>query len=316
MSSVLEEPKELVVPAKKKKKKGSHNFSGSDRATLGAFVGLPTLLHVLFVWVPAVCTILLSFTFWDGIGGLKNIKWVGFTNYRQIFTLDENLPVALRNNILWLAVFAFIATPLGILLAYYIDKNLKGTQLYQTSFYLPLVISLAVTGIIWDNVFRTDGVLNSILGNTNPDTAVSWLGDPHKNIWVVLFIASWRHIGYIMLLYLAGMKSVDPSLREASAIDGATEWYTFRRVIIPSLRPVNVIIVVVTIIESLRAFDLVFILNRGTNGLQTLGVLVYDNIQGESTRIGWGSAYATLLFIICLGPIMVYLYQNFSKGND
>lgn len=316
MTSVLDKPQVAVLPAKKKKKKGSHNFSGSDRFTLGAFVGFPTALHILFVWVPAVCTILLSFTFWDGIGGFKDIKWVGFTNYRQVFTLDQNLPIALRNNILWLAVFAFVATPLGILLAYYIDKNLRGTQLYQTSFYLPLVISLAVTGIIWDNIFRTDGVLNSILGNTNADTAVSWLGDPHKNIWVVLFIASWRHIGYIMLLYLAGMKSVDPSLREASAIDGATEWYTFRRVIIPSLRPVNVIIVVVTIIESLRAFDLVFILNRGTNGLQTLGVLVYDNIQGESTRIGWGSAYATLLFVICLGPIMVYLYQNFSKGND
>jgi multiple sugar transport system permease protein len=316
LTTVLEEPITSGLPAKKKKKTGSHNFSGSDRFTLGAFVGFPTALHILFVWVPAVCTILLSFTFWDGIGGLKDIKWVGFTNYRQVFTLDQNLPIALRNNILWLAVFAFVATPLGILLAYYIDKNLRGTQLYQTSFYLPLVISLAVTGIIWDNIFRTDGVLNSILGNTNADTAVSWLGDPHKNIWVVLFIASWRHIGYIMLLYLAGMKSVDPSLREASAIDGATEWYTFRRVIIPSLRPVNVIIVVVTIIESLRAFDLVFILNRGTNGLQTLGVLVYDNIQGESTRIGWGSAYATLLFIICLGPIMVYLYQNFSKGND
>jgi multiple sugar transport system permease protein len=316
LTTVLEEPITSGLPAKKKKKTGSHNFSGSDRFTLGAFVGFPTALHILFVWVPAVCTILLSFTFWDGIGGLKDIKWVGFTNYRQVFTLDQNLPIALRNNILWLAVFAFVATPLGILLAYYIDKNLRGTQLYQTSFYLPLVISLAVTGIIWDNIFRTDGVLNSILGNTNADTAVSWLGDPHKNIWVVLFIASWRHIGYIMLLYLAGMKSVDPSLREASAIDGATEWYTFRRVIIPSLRPVNVIIVVVTIIESLRAFDLVFILNRGTNGLQTLGVLVYDNIQGESTRIGWGSAYAPLLFIICLGPIMVYLYQNFSKGND
>jgi multiple sugar transport system permease protein len=316
LTSVLDHPEAAPVPAKKKKKQGSHNFSGSDRVTLDASVGLPTLLHVVFVWVPAVCTILLSFTFWDGIGGLKNIQWVGFTNYRQVFTLDANLPIAIRNNILWLLVFALIATPLGILLAYYIDKNLKGTQLYQTSFYLPLVISLAVTGIIWDNIFRTDGVLNSILGNTNSDTAISWLGDPHKNIWVVLFIASWRHIGYIMLLYLAGMKSVDPSLREASAIDGATEWYTFRRVIIPSLRPVNVIIVVVTIIESLRAFDLVFILNRGTNGLQTLGVLVYDNIQGESTRIGWGSAYATLLFIICLGPIMVYLYQNFSKGND
>ena len=316
MTSVLEGPVAKIAPAKKKKKTGSHNFSGNDKVTLSAFVGFPTLLHVVFVWLPAVCTILLSFTFWDGIGGFKSIKWVGFTNYRQIFTLDDNLPVAIRNNILWLLVFALIASPLGILLAYFIDKNLKGTQFYQTSFYLPLVISLAVTGIIWDNIVRTDGVLNALLGDTNPDTAISWMGDPHKNIWVVLVIASWRHIGYVMLLYLAGMKSVDPSLREASAIDGASEWYTFRRVIIPSLRPVNVIIVVITVIESLRAFDLVFILNRGTNGLQTLGVLVYQNIQGESARIGWGAAYATLLFLICLGPIMVYLYQNFSKGDD
>jgi len=316
LSTVLEEPQAQAVPAKKKRRRSSHNFSGSDRTTLGVFVGLPTILHVFFVWVPAVCTILLSFTFWDGIGGLKNIHWVGFTNYRQIFTLDDQFPIAIRNNIYWLAVFAFIATPLGIILAYYIDKNLKGTHFYQTAFYMPLVISAAVTGIIWENVFFTDGIVNSLLHNTNPNTAIDWLGDPSKNIWVLLFIASWRHIGYIMLLYLAGMKSVDPSLREASAIDGASEWYTFRRVIIPSLRPVNVIIVVVTIIESLRAFDLVFIINRGTNGLQTLGVLVYQNIQGESTRIGWGSAYATLLFIICLGPIMVYLYQNFSKGTD
>jgi ABC-type sugar transport system permease subunit len=316
LTSVLEEPKANTEVAKKKRKRGSHNFSGSDRFTLGAFVGFPTVLHILFVWIPAVCTILLSFTFWDGIGGLKNIHWVGFTNYRQVFTIDADFPIALRNNIYWLAVFAFIATPLGILLAYYIDKNLKGTKFFQTSFYMPLVISLAVTGIIWDNVFFTDGIINSLLHNTNPDTAIDWLGDPSKNIWVVLLIASWRHIGYIMLLYLAGMKAVDSSLREAAAIDGATEWSTFRKVVMPSLRPVNVIIVVVTIIESLRAFDLVYIINMGTNGLQTLGVLVYDNIQGSSMRIGWGSAYATLLFIICLGPIMLYLYQNFSKGDD
>lgn len=316
MSTTLDSPQAREVPAKKKRRRSSHNFSGSDRLTLSAFVGFPTLLHVLFVWVPAICTILLSFTFWDGIGGLKNIHWVGFTNYRQVFTLDADFPIAIRNNIYWLAVFAFIATPLGILLAYYIDKNLKGTKLYQTAFYMPLVISLAVTGIIWDNVFFTDGIINSLLHNTNPNTAIDWLGDPHKNIWIVLLIASWRHIGYIMLLYLAGMKAVDPSLREAAAIDGATEWSTFRKVVMPSLRPVNVIIVVVTIIESLRAFDLVYIINMGTNGLQTLGVLVYDNIQGSSMRIGWGAAYATLLFIICLGPIMLYLYQNFSKGDD
>ena len=118
-----------------------------------------------------------------------------------------------------------------------------------------------------------------------------------------------------MLLYLAGMKSVDPSLHEAAAIDGATSWYTFRKVIFPSLRPVNVIIIVITVIDSLRAFDLVYIINRGRNGLQLLGVLVYDNIFGEATRIGWGSALATILFALSIIPIMLYLYQTFKKDK-
>ena len=304
-----------IAKAGRKARRRNHNFSGGDRATIATFVGVPTLIHIFMVWIPAICTVLLSFTFWDGIGGLKNIKWVGFTNYRQIIQLDADFGPAIRNNLYWLAVFALIATPLGILLAYYIDKNLKGTKFYQTSFYMPLVISLAVTGIIWDYIFNSDGLINSLLGNNTNDSAIDFWGDPNKNIWVVLFIASWRHIGYIMLLYLAGMKSVDPSLREAAAIDGATEWSTFRKVVVPSLRPVNVIIIVVTIIESLRAFDLVYIINRGTNGLQLLGVLVYDNILGSSMRIGWGAAYATLLFILCIGPIIVYLYQNFSRED-
>ena len=118
-----------------------------------------------------------------------------------------------------------------------------------------------------------------------------------------------------MLLYLAGLKSVDPSLREAAAIDGAKEFATFRKVIFPSLRPVNVIIIVVTVIESLRAFDLVYVINRGKNGLQVLAVAVYENILGESARIGWGAALATILFVLCIGPIMLYLYQTFKADK-
>jgi len=291
------------------------NFTKKDRAVLFGLVGLPTVLHVLFVWIPAILTVLLSFTFWDGIGGVKNIHWAGFQNYTQIFSLYEAFPKALRNNALWLGFFAFIPTPLGILLAYFIDKNLKGSKFYQTAFYLPMVLSLAVTGIVWDYVFRTNGLVNSLLGDTNSESAISWFGDPHKNIWVVLGIASWRHIGYVMLLYLAGMKAVDPSLHEAAGIDGASDWYTFRKVVFPSLRPVNVIIIVVTVIDSLRAFDLVFIINRGRNGLELLGVLVYENIFGESSRIGWGAALATMLFLMSIIPIMVYLYQTFKADE-
>ncbi len=305
--------KTATVEETPRRRRRGHNFTRTDRAVLTGLVGGPTLLHVILVWIPALCTIALSFTFWDGIGGLNQIHWAGLKNYQQIFTIYQDFKPAVRNNVLWLGFFAVIATPLGVILAYYIDKELKGTKFFQTAFYLPMVLSLAVTGIVWDYIFRTNGFVNSVMGNTDPQTATSWFGDPHKNIWIVLIIASWRHIGYVMLLYLAGMKSVDPSLHEAAALDGATAWYTFRKVIFPSLRPVNVIIIVITVIDSLRAFDLVYIINRGRNGLQLLGVLVYDNIFGEATRIGWGAALATILFCLSIVPIMLYLYQTFKK---
>ena len=313
MSNTKIETKTAAQGENPGRRRRSNNFTKRDRAVIAGLVGGPTILHVVFVWLPAIATILLSFCQWDGIGGLSNIHWVGVKNYAQIFTLYSDFKIALRNNTLWLLWFGLIATPLGVVLAYFLDKNLKGTKFFQTAFYLPIVLSLAVTGIIWDYIFKVNGFLNIVLGYTNADTAPSWFGDPHKNIWVVLGIASWRHIGYMMLLYLAGMKSVDPSLREAAAIDGAGEWYTFRKVIFPSLRPVNIIVVVVTVIEALRAFDLVYIINRGKNGLQVLAVAVYENILGESQRIGWGAALATILFVLCLGPIMDYLYQNFKK---
>jgi multiple sugar transport system permease protein len=311
----------LEPAVRKHRRSRSSYLTFKDRLVLGGLIGFPTLLHILFVWIPAILTILLGFTEWDGVGGLSNIHWVGFKNYQQIFTLSPDLPVALRNNLLWLGFFAIVATPLGVLCAYFVDKNLRGTKFYQTAFYMPLILSLAVTGIIWTNIFTANGLANSILGTFSPhlgpnsQTAVQWFGNPNYNIYVVLGIASWRHIGYVMLLYLAGLKAVDPSLREAGAIDGASEGKTFRQIIFPSLKPINVIVIVITIIESLRAFDLVYIINKGENGLQLFAVLVYNYILGEGQRIGWGAALATILFLLCIAPIGAYLYNNF-KNED
>jgi multiple sugar transport system permease protein/raffinose/stachyose/melibiose transport system permease protein len=127
-----------------------------------------------------------------------------------------------------------------------------------------------------------------------------------------MVIASWRHIGYIMLLYLAGLKAIDPTLREAAAIDGATEWETFRKVVLPAMRPVNIIIVVITIIESLRAFDIIYVIYGTSAGLPILGVLVFQNIAGEGASMK-GAAYAVILFVLSIGPIIAYLRQQFRE---
>jgi multiple sugar transport system permease protein len=110
-----------------------------------------------------------------------------------------------------------------------------------------------------------------------------------------------------MLLYLAGLKGVDPSLREAAAVDGASEVKTFFRIVFPVLRPINVIIIVITVIEALRAFDLVWVINKGRNGLELIGALVAQNVIGEASRIGFGSALATIMLVISLVFIVIYL---------
>jgi ABC-type sugar transport system permease subunit len=114
-----------------------------------------------------------------------------------------------------------------------------------------------------------------------------------------------------MIIYLAGLKSLDPTLREAAAIDGANEWQSFRRVVFPALKPINVVVLVITVIESLRAFDLVYVINKGTNGLELISVLVTNNIIGEASRIGYGSALAVILLLVSLVFIIPYLVTYF-----
>lgn len=285
-------------------------FSARDRLTLGLFVGVPAAIHVVFVWIPAIITIVLSFTFWTGIN-FEDIKWAGLQNYDNILNNTPLFYDALKNNVIWLLWFGFIATPLGVLLAYQIDREIRGHRFYQSAYYLPVVLSLAVTGIIWNFMLRPDGFVNGLLGR-DISNAISFFGNYDINIYVIMVMASWRHIGYIMLLYLAGLKAIDPTLREAASIDGATEWQTFRKVILPAMRPVNIIILVITIIESLRAFDIVYIIYGTSAGLPILGLLVFQNIAGEGASMK-GAAFATILFALSIGPIIVYLRQNFKE---
>jgi multiple sugar transport system permease protein/raffinose/stachyose/melibiose transport system permease protein len=291
-----------------------------DKLVLALMVGIPTLLHVGLVWVPALASIALSFARWDGIGGLDTIQWIGTLNYRQVFTIYPPFWPAVQHNIIWLVFFVVVPTTFGLFLAVQLDKRLRGSRLYQGVLFLPVVLSLAIVGFIWQLVYAPDqGLINNLLGRTEQGNLIDWLGNPRINLWAVLVAASWRHVGYIMILYLAGLKSLDPSLREAAAIDGANEWQSFRRVVFPALKPINVVVAVVTVIESLRAFDIVYVINKGTNGLELLSVLVTNNIVGEASRIGFGSTLAVILLVVSLlfiiPYLVVYFRGSFSEGR-
>jgi multiple sugar transport system permease protein/raffinose/stachyose/melibiose transport system permease protein len=283
-----------------------------DRVVLGIMVGIPVLIQAVLVWIPTLASIGLSFAKWDGFA-LSSIQSNGLANYKFVFTESPQFWPAVLHNITWLLFLAVIGTPLGLLLAVLLDQKIRGTRIYQTIFFLPVMLSLALIGIIWELMYSQDnGLLNYLLGTAGKPAAVDWFGNSGVNLWAALVAATWRHAGYIMILYLAGLKGVDPSLREAASLDGANGRQTFFRIVFPAMAPTNVIIVVITVIESLRAFDIVWVINHGRNGLELLSVLVVQYLVGETQVIGIGSAFAVVLLVISLVPIVLYLSRTFG----
>lgn len=305
------------APGRTSRAKGGRvrRLSGRDKLVLSLMVGIPTLIELTLVWLPMLMSVGLSFTRWNGLD-LGDIRPAGLDNYQFISQDYPPFWPAVQHNMLWLLFLALIATPLGLLLAVLLDQNIRGSKIYQSIFFAPVMLSLALIGIIWQLFYQRDnGLLNFLLGTAGTPQAVDWFGDSSVNIWAAMIAATWRHAGYVMLLYLAGLKGVDPTLKEAAAIDGANGYQTFFRVVFPAMRPINIVIVVITIIESLRAFDVVYVINRGTNGLEMLSALVIQNLVGEGQVIGVGSALAVVLLVISLVPIVFYLSRTFGKEN-
>jgi len=298
-------------PPRRRARRRSTALSVADRIVLLLMVGIPAVVHIALVWVPTIGSIVLSFSEWDGIGGLADIKWVGTKNYVDIFTAYPRFWPAVAHNLIWLVFLIVIPTAFGLLMAVLLDRKMRFSSIYQSILYLPVVLSLALVGFIWQLMYEPDkGLVNNLIGQVGH---INWLGDSSINLYAVLVAAAWRHTGYVMLLFLAGLKALDPALKEAAALDGANSWQTFWRVTFPVLKPINIIVLVVTVIEALRAYDIVFIINRGRNGLELLSILITDNIIGESSRIGYGSAIAVVLLVISLGFIITYLVQVFRK---
>ena len=286
-----------------KRYKGINQLSPGDKILVALMIIVPTALVVGLVWIPAIMSVWLSFTNWDGLGSFSDAHFIGTKNYTDVVSIYPPFWPAIQHNLIWLAVMFLFATPMGMFIAVLIDREVRFTRFYQTAFYMPVVLALALVGFIWQLIFsRDEGLLNNLTGST-----IDWYGDPRYNLWAALVATSWRHIGYIMLLYLAGLKGVDPSLREAASLDGATEKQTFFKVVFPVLAPINIIVLVVTVIESLRAFDLVWIINKGRNGLELISTLVTANVVGEASRIGVGSALATIMLLISSVFIVIYL---------
>ncbi len=278
------------------------------------FLSVPLLIYLIWIIGPMLYTFYLSLTDWDGIS--PEAKYIGLKNYDTLFgSLGKRLPSAfqfsLLNNLKWLLVFITVPVAVGLGLAILLNQGIKGDRFFKMGIFLPQVLSFAVIALLWAWVYNPRaGLVNTFLIGIGVTDPPAWLADKQLAIWAVIFAASWRQIGYIMILYVAGLKNVDPTLLEAATVDGANGWYRFWKITFPLLAPITAIVVVISIIDSLRSFDMIWVMTRGgpANASSVLAVLMY--IQSfNNYKMGLGAATAVVLFAISFVFIVAYLVR-------
>ncbi len=264
----------------------------------------PLILYLVWIIGPTLATFYISLTNWDGVSAPG---YVGMANFERLFTVDRTFSEALLNNVRWLALFITVPTTMGLGMALIFNTDMKGGRFYKVSFYSPLVLSFSVIALVWAWLYNPRlGLLNSLLTGLGVTDPPGWLGDRDLAIWCVMAAAVWRQVGYVMILYLAGLKNIDPSLVEAAIVDGADKMSLFRRVILPLLAPVTTVVFVISVIDSLRAFDLVAIMTRGGQSTQVLANFMYMEAF-NNYRMGYAGAIAVVLFAISMVFIGFYL---------
>lgn len=262
-----------------------------------AFVAPQALGMLLFTLLPFTAAFLLAFTEWNGFG---MPEFVGFDNFA-----DQLTSPLLGRAILNTMVIALVTVPIGLFLAIVaavVLNKIKGRAFYLVLFFAPVVTSSVAIALIWQQLLRADGVLSGSLTRLFGIAPIDWLGDPILALLAVCLVTIWASLGLNVVIFMAGLQSISPSVMEAAAIDGAGSVARFFRIILPLLSPIVFYQSVVAFISSLQTFDLVFVLvnNAGPdNGTRTIVYHIYD-LGFAKSQFGLSSAASIVLLGLTL----------------
>lgn len=270
------------------------------------FLLVPFAVYLMVIVIPFVQSLYLSLTDWNGIS--EHFNFVGFTNYMLVFS-DRAFNTALIHNFVWVIVFLLLPTLLGLLLAVMLDKDIRGATFFKSIIYLPMIFSYVIAGMVWTFVYEPRlGILNLSLDAVGLQQLMrAWLAEPGTALMSVIVAAAWQHTGLCMILFLAGLQSVRTDLIEAAEIDGAGRIAVFFNVVLPQLRNTTIVVISLTVINSLKSFDIVYIMTRGGpfRSSEVLTTLMYREAFWNY-RMGYGSAIANMLFFMVLIIIVIY----------
>lgn len=284
------------------------------KSHIAVFILPALILFIAFSIIPLITSGIYSLFEYDGIG---TMKFIGFSNYIRMFTGDRYFPQAVLNSMILVGASLFIQLPISLGLAMLLAKGVKGEKYFRTIYFLPVVISSMVIGQLWIKIFHSEyGLLNMLISTVTGQTFdYSWLSNPDTAFISTVVPAVWQYIGYHMLIFYAGIKSISPDYYEAAMIDGANKWQTNMKITIPLLAPVIKTCSIFAITGSLRAFDLIYVMTGGgpNHASDVPATLMYNNLFRRGLY-GYGSAQAFFIVVECL--IFSYIVTRLFKKAE
>ncbi|MEF9968848.1 MAG: sugar ABC transporter permease [Ruthenibacterium sp.] len=268
-----------------------------------AFFALPTILAFCIAFIaPFLMGLYLSFCKFTTV---NDAKWVGFDNYVKAFTGDADFVNALFFTTKFTIVAVITVNIFAFILAYMLTRAMKGTNLFRTVFFMPNLIGGIVLGYIWQLI------INGVLLHWGVDITAN----AKYGFWGLVLLMNWQTIGYMMIIYIAGIQNVSSDLIEAAEIDGANKWQVLFHITIPNVMPSITICTFLTLTNSFKLFDQNLALTKGAPGKQTqmLALDIFNTFYGRNGYEGVGQAKAVVFFLIVAVIAFVQLYATRSK---
>jgi raffinose/stachyose/melibiose transport system permease protein len=275
---------------------------------------LPALgLYAIFVLLPVVQAAQYSLFKWNGLAPLT--EFVGLQNYVTAFG-SKGFTTSVSNNLLVVILSLALQLPFSLMLAVLLNRRFPGRALLRLLFFLPYVLSEAVTGVVFTLMLQPHAVIDSTLASIGLQGLVQdWLGDSALVMFTLFVIITWKYFGFHMIIMLAGLQGIPRELEEAAYIDGADRRSAFRYVTLPLLGPTIRVSVFLSMIGALQLFDVVWVMTAGgpVNASSTMAIAMFK-AGFRSHQFGYGSALAVILFLFCL--VVALLYQRYVLRRD
>jgi ABC-type sugar transport system permease subunit len=293
----------LNVRSKMRKKYINENI-------LGYVCVLPVIIFIsLFIAYPIVASLVLSFFKWKGYGPLK---FIGLNNFITMFTADKYFYTALKNSLIFAIGSTIGSVIIGFVLAVLIDLKIRFWKIYRFVFFLSVVISIPITGMLWLRMLDPYGLLNSLLDVLHLDKfKYVWLGDGRTALIAIVSASIWQFSGFPMIFFLAGLQSISEEIYEAAKIDGASTIRRIFSITIPLLKHVFSVIIMLQMIFSFKVFDIVWVLTKGgpARATEVLGTHLYiDAFRNYS--FGYASVISVVMFLVAFILSIIYIKSS------